>query len=126
MMAKKTKKAATPKPERTRSRLAAAPEKRTLQIEKLGEVITWNVPASPYRDNDNLRSAFVGGVEARVQHVNSDSDEGVPIRFAKDTASQRAFEDGYHAAANQDGRKLTARTLAGSTAPAAPVKRARR
>ena len=111
------KKAAPLKPERTKSRAGASPAQdagRILQFEKLGKVITWKIPAPPYADNANLRSAFIGGFEARVQHVQSSSDEGVPTRFPKDTKSQRAFEDGYHDAANQDGEHLAPAALADS------------
>lgn len=127
-MAKKaTKRAAPVKPERTASRLAPVPEQRQFQIEKLGRVYTWNVPENTYKGDDNLRTAFIGGFRARAEHVNQDTlDVGVPIRFAEGSKEQQAFEDGYHAAANQDGLHLKPAALTGSTsklAPARPVKR---
>lgn len=110
------KKAAPLKTEGTSSRAAkASPEKgRTLQFDKLGKVITWKVPDAPYANDANLRTAFVGGFEARVQHVQSSSGDAPPDRFPFNTESQRAFEDGYHAAANQDGENLAPARLAGS------------
>jgi hypothetical protein len=113
-MTKAKKPAAPLKPEQTRTRTAAPEKGRTMQFDKLGKVITWKVPDAPYEKNENLRAAFVGGFEARVQQVQSDSDEGLPVRFEKDTDSQRAFEDGYHEAANQDGEHLAPATLKGS------------
>lgn len=111
---KASKRAAPVKAERTRSRTPKPAERRMLQFEKLGKLITWHVPPAPYVNNANLRSAFVGGFECRVSHVQSSSDEGVPTRFDKDTASQRAFEDGYNDAANQDGQNLRPAALQGS------------
>lgn len=124
-MAKKAKKKAAPvRAEKTRSRAFAGEKNRTIQLDKLGDVITWKVPDAPYAGDANLRPAFVGGFELRTQHVNQESDEGIPTRFAEGSKEQRAFEDGYNEAARQDGRHLKPRGLEGSNPPAAAAKTA--
>lgn len=116
-MAKARKRSAPTKAETTRSRTPAPAEQRTLQIDKLGRVITWNVPDAPYADDSALRAAFIGGFEARVRHVNHSSDEGIPQRFNAGTKLQRALEDGYNEAARQDGEDLKPKTLVGRNPP---------
>ena len=123
-MVKKAKKSASrPKPERTRSRVPEPEKNRTLSIDKLGKVFTWKVPDAPYASEPNLRPVFVGGFELRAQHVNSDAqDQGIPLRFNEGSKEQRAFEDGYHEAARQDGTHLKPKALAG--ADPAPAEKA--
>lgn len=124
-MAKKAKAAAATKRIKAADpgKVKSAPpvERRTLTIDKLGKVIKWDVPDAPYRGEENLRIAFVGGFEARVQQVNSamtPAEYHVPERFNKDTDSQRAFADGYNAAASQDQQSAKPASLAGSSSKA--------
>lgn len=118
-MAKKAKKTTAARPAPARVKAPKAPvERRTIQFDKAGQVITWNVPTAPYANHANHRAAFVGGVEARVQHVQANltpEEMIVPERFA-DKDTQRAFEDGYHEAARQDGQSLSIRKLQAKTA----------
>jgi hypothetical protein len=113
------------RPERTASRLAPAEETpRTFQFDKLGTVLTWKLPTAPYKGDVNLRPAYIGGFESRVRQVqNGGLEEGVAIRFAENSKEQRAFADGYHEAANQDGQSHKARALTGTNPPPAKKKR---
>ena len=125
-MAKKAKRAAPVKPERTASRTPPA-EQREFQIERLGKTHKWTVPDGTHKGDDNARAAFVGGFRARAEAVNQDTLEaGVPMRFAEGSKEQQAFEDGYHAAANQDGLHLKPRSLTGSKTKPAQGKAAKR
>lgn len=102
--------------EKTKSR-TPAPERRSFQYEKLGKVLTWNVPDAQYAGDVNGRGAFVGGFEARVHQVSQGTaDDGAPKRFNPGKL-QTAFEDGYHEAARQDGEHLRPRTLKAGRKP---------
>lgn len=104
-------------------------ERKRIVFDKLGKVITWNIPEAPYKGEKSLRLAFVGGFEARVHQIEQNSAPGehvAPERFNPGTTSQRAFEDGYHEAARQDGQHFKAAGLAGSKSAAKPVAKAAR
>ena len=125
-MAKKAaKKAAPVKAEKTRSRAPAndlfAP--RTMHFDKLGTQLTWKMPTNAYQGEPGLRSCYIGGFEARVHHVQQASEDPMvaPLRFPEKSKEQRAFEDGYHAAATQDGLHRAPRSLTGSNPEEKPI-----
>ena len=81
---------------------AVEAEARTISVERMGKVQTWNMSAAPYKGKPEHRAAYRAGFAIRTQQFNQgDFSAGCPDRFASE-ALQAALFDGYSDAATQD------------------------